>query len=137
VGEEQKRQELHSHEFSDLWERWLTRDQRREVGRALWTSRPLGDGRLEALVVIRARRQWKWWAWQIVVSLLLVAGALLRVGRADGAGAPLDWVVLVGGAVILAVSVAGVATHRRTLSRLGNDADWGAVRELARSRRDT
>ena len=128
-------EELHSHEFTDLWSHWLTREQRRAVSRAVWSAAPLDDGRLEALAAQHAHRQWKFWVLQAVVYFCIAVPAAMRLVGLSGSSLLVDWVLLSVGAVGLVVAIAGVVTHRRAARRRHAAADWAAIRQLAQERR--
>ncbi len=126
--------QLYDHEFTDLWQNSLSREQRRAVDRSVWRGRPLRDSTLNAVAVERARRQVKFWILQSVAGFCIVVPAAMRLWGHSGVP-PLDWGLLVVGAAMFAVAIGGLLTHRRA-SRRAEVADGEELRRLLREGKD-
>lgn len=104
------------HEFADVWQNSLSPAERRAVDRAVWRGASLNDPTLTAMAVEQARRQAKFWMLQSIVGFCIVVPAAMRL-ISHSSSPPLDWGLLVAGASMFTVALAGVFTHRRAARR--------------------
>jgi hypothetical protein len=133
---EEARTELHAFEVTELWEHWLTAEQRRAVGRAAWSNVAMEDPRMEALAAVHARRQARMAILMGVMGLSMLLPAGMRMLGVTAASARwFDAVSVLFGGVTLAYGLVAFVLYRRGARRRSQSADWAAAAELAWIRR--